>query len=171
MWTSRISPLENSPWPKTRTSSKSYNFLMVFGDLTKPLSLFPGLKKLDVLSAFEEHLKIIEERMKDNGYNIKVHVPDKVIMHEITFFKSIASESKSSSFDLAGYMNKSHFLPLISCAVTGRIKDGEFAFFDLTGPFVHLCPNHDADDGFNPPINQDILSVWAQRKFDVFMDF
>ncbi|KAF9768487.1 hypothetical protein IL306_014246 [Fusarium sp. DS 682] len=108
----------------------------------------PGLKKLGILTAFEEHLEIIGNRMKDNGYNIKIYVPYKVILQEIKSIKSHASRSASGFFDLGGYMNQIYFLPLITYAVRGQIKNGEFAFFYFQGPLVCLSPNHQVDDCF-----------------------
>ncbi|KAF5576702.1 hypothetical protein FPANT_10813 [Fusarium pseudoanthophilum] len=108
---------------------------------------------LDIPTAFKEHLEVIENRMRDNGYNIKIHVTDETFDSQLQWLESLDKNCDDNcgdgSFDLGGYMERAYFLPLITSAVTGTIKNGEFAVFeaDEVG-YVDLRKNHKIDDRF-----------------------
>ncbi|KAF5982853.1 hypothetical protein FCOIX_3509 [Fusarium coicis] len=111
--------------------------------------------ELDIPTSFKEHLEVMENRMRDNGYNIKIHVPDDIIDNELQWLEDLNrysdSDSDAGSFDLGGHMEGNYFLPLITSAVLGTIKNGEFAVFesDEDGGIV-LRENHKIDDRFLP---------------------
>ncbi|KAF5639115.1 uncharacterized protein FTJAE_4905 [Fusarium tjaetaba] len=97
-------------------------------------------------TAFEEHLEVIRNRMRDNGYNIKIHVPEEVFASEVKRLERFVSQSGYGSFDLGAYMDTNYFLPLIGGAVVGTIKNGEFAIFEFDGTGdVQLRRNHKID--------------------------
>ncbi|KAF5550933.1 hypothetical protein FNAPI_7608 [Fusarium napiforme] len=87
--------------------------------------------------------------MGDNGYNIKIHVPYEVSVSEVEELERFIIQSDYGSFNLDGYMKGANFLPLITSAVLGTIKNGEFAVFgedDHGG--IDLRENHKIDDHF-----------------------
>ncbi|KAH7172669.1 hypothetical protein DER46DRAFT_571670 [Fusarium sp. MPI-SDFR-AT-0072] len=105
--------------------------------------------KLDTRTAFKEHLEVLGNRMRDNGYNIKIHVPDEVIESEVEELERWNSDSDYGSFNLGVYMDWAYFLPLITSAVLGTIKNGEFAVFQADdSTSIYLRNNHKIDDRF-----------------------
>ncbi|KAF5712887.1 hypothetical protein FMUND_8165 [Fusarium mundagurra] len=148
-------PSELLPEARNKGQLKKVNIVDSVDDRHDAVTCGRGCPKLDIPTAFKEHLEVIENRMRDNGYNIKIHVPDDVIESEHKWFKAWNrgpnSNSNDRSFDLGGYMEGTYFLPLIKSAVLGTIKNGEFAIFeedDFAG--IVLRENHKIDNRFLP---------------------
>ncbi|KAM5514097.1 hypothetical protein FOXYSP1_05064 [Fusarium oxysporum f. sp. phaseoli] len=134
---------------RNKEQLKEIDIIYSIGDEYSRLECQHEYQKLNAQTAFEEHLEIIGNRMRDNGYNIKVHVPDQLVQTEVKYCEELASKSESGSFNLGAYMDEIYFLPLIHSAVLGTIKSGEFAIFeaDDTGD-IYLRKNHKVDNRF-----------------------
>ncbi|KAF5607862.1 uncharacterized protein FSUBG_4964 [Fusarium subglutinans] len=48
--------------------------------------------ELNTRTAFEEHLEVVGNRMRDNGHNIKIHVPDEVIETEVKNWRNLPED-------------------------------------------------------------------------------
>ncbi|EXK99845.1 hypothetical protein FOQG_00233 [Fusarium oxysporum f. sp. raphani 54005] len=142
-------PSEDFPKNRNKEQLKEIDIIYSIGDEYSRLECQHEYQKLNAQTAFEEHLEIIGNRMRDNGYNIKVHVPDQLVQTEVKYCEELASKSESGSFNLGAYMDEIYFLPLIHSAVLGTIKSGEFAIFeaDDTGD-IYLRKNHKVDNRF-----------------------
>ncbi|KAG4264083.1 hypothetical protein FPRO04_01284 [Fusarium proliferatum] len=142
-------PSENFPEARNKDQLKKFSIFESVDDRYDALYCGRNSLKLKTQTAFEEHLEIIENRMRDNGYYIEIHVPDEVIASEVKQLKRVASDSKFGSFNLGAYMDSTYFLPLIESAVFGTIENGEFAVFESDDDGnIHLRRNHRIDDRF-----------------------
>ncbi|CVK89748.1 uncharacterized protein FMAN_04109 [Fusarium mangiferae] len=143
-------PSENFPESRNKGQLKKFNTVDSVDERHDVVDCGRRCMKLDIPTAFKEHLEVIEDRMRDNGYNIKIHVPDDIIESEISWLEGLNKDSDYDSFDLGAHMEVAYFMPLICSAVLGTIKNGEFAVFeDDDGDFV-LRENHKIDDRFLP---------------------
>ncbi|KLO79804.1 uncharacterized protein LW93_7248 [Fusarium fujikuroi] len=124
-------PSEN--FPEARNKNQLQKFNAADGLKYSYLELLNGRGSVEfnTETAFQEHLEVIGNRMRDNGYNIKIHVPDEVIASEVEKLERFASNSDCSSFNLGAYMDLYYFMPLIGGAALGTIKNGEFAVFEF----------------------------------------
>ncbi|KAF5232891.1 hypothetical protein FANTH_12783 [Fusarium anthophilum] len=142
-------PSENFPEARNKCQLEKVSIHDILSDGVT--ALFDGRDSVEfnTQTAFEEHLEVIGNRMRDNGYNIKIHIPDEVFASEVENLKTITNESEFGSFNLGAYMDTRYFLPLIGGAVLGTIKNGEFVIFeeDEWGN-VELRHNHKIDDRF-----------------------
>ncbi|KAF5548424.1 hypothetical protein FMEXI_4774 [Fusarium mexicanum] len=138
---------ENSPKARNKDQLKKVNIVDSLDDRFDEVSCCRLPTEFDTQTAFKEHLEVIGNRMRDNGYNIKIHVPDEVFKSEFEKLEGWNSNYNDDSFDLGVYMDTRYFLPLIGGAVLGTIKDGEFAIFeeDEHGS-IQLHHNHKIDD-------------------------
>ncbi|KAF5700875.1 hypothetical protein FGLOB1_10522 [Fusarium globosum] len=148
-------PSENFPEARNKGQLKKVNIVDSFDERRDVVACGRGCMKLDIPTAFKEHLEVLENRMRDNGYNIKIHIPDDIIKSELEWFESwnrcFNGDSNDGSFDLGGYMEDAYFLPLIESAVLGTIKNGEFAIFEVDDSGgISLRENHKIDDRFLP---------------------
>ncbi|KAF5631456.1 hypothetical protein F52700_6859 [Fusarium sp. NRRL 52700] len=143
-------PYENIPETRNKDQLKKVNIVDSVNDRRDVASCGRRYMKLDTRTAFKEHLEVIGNRMRDNGYNIKIHVPDEVFENEVQIFESWNSDSECGSFDLGAYMEETYFLPLIKSAVLGTIKNGEFAIFEQEecSEAIILRENHKFDNRF-----------------------
>ncbi|KAF5626599.1 hypothetical protein F25303_11022 [Fusarium sp. NRRL 25303] len=147
-------PSETFPETRNKGQLKKVNIVDSVSDRHNVAVCGRRRIKLDIPTAFKEHLEVIENRMRDHGYNIKIHVPDDIIESEVEWFQGLSegpyTYSDGGSFDLGAYMEYAYSMPLISSAVLGTIKNGEFAVFgDDDGDFF-LRENHKIDDRFLP---------------------
>ncbi|CVK93327.1 uncharacterized protein FPRN_04176 [Fusarium proliferatum] len=124
-------PSEN--FPEARNKNQLQKFNAADGLKYSYLELLNGRgsAEFNTETAFQEHLEVIGNRMRDNGYNIKIHVPDEVIASEVEKLERLASNSDYGSFNLGAYMDLYYFMPLIGGAALGTIKNGEFAVFEF----------------------------------------
>ncbi|RBR10277.1 hypothetical protein FVER53590_26518 [Fusarium verticillioides] len=148
-------PSETFTEARTKYQLKKVNIVDSFVDRRDIADYSCSYIELDIPTSFKEHLEVIENRMRDNGYNIKIHVPDDIIDNELQWLEDLNrcsdSDSDAGSFDLGALMEGTYFLPLITSAVIGTIKNGEFAVFESEedGGIV-LRENHKIDDRFLP---------------------
>ncbi|KAF5556320.1 hypothetical protein FPHYL_8007 [Fusarium phyllophilum] len=148
-------PSENFPEARNKDQLKKVNIVDSFDGRHNVVTCGRDVTEPDIPTSFKEHLEVIENRMRDNGYNIKIHVPDDVIESELGWLEDLNRSSNSNSddgsFDLGCYMEDAYFLPLISSAVLGTIKNGDFAIFeaDESGA-LGLRENHKINDRFLP---------------------
>ncbi|KAF5693951.1 hypothetical protein FDENT_1643 [Fusarium denticulatum] len=139
-------PSENFPEARNKGQLKKVNIVDSFDNRHNVMTCGHDVTELDIPTAFEEHLEVIGNRMRDNGYNIKIHVPDEVFASEVKGLERFTSQSGYGSFDLGAYMDMHYFLPLIGGAALGAIKNGEFAIFESDGTGdVQLHRNHKID--------------------------
>ncbi|PNP76416.1 hypothetical protein FNYG_10254 [Fusarium nygamai] len=144
-------PSEN--FPEARNKDQLQKTKVVRSPDDRCLELFKGrgVQELNTRTAFEEHLEVIGNRMRDNGYNIKIHVPDEVFASEVKELERLTRDSNFGSFDLGAYMDTNYFMPLIGGAALGTIKNGEFAIFEAGDHGdVQLRRNHIIDDRLLP---------------------
>ncbi|KAF4480196.1 patatin-like phospholipase domain containing protein [Fusarium agapanthi] len=126
-------PSENSPKARNKDQLKKVNVVDSLYERDDVVICGRRRMELDTQTAFKEHLEVIGNRMRDNGQNIKIHVPDEVFENEVKQLKRFTRKSDDGSFDLGAYIDNVHFLPLIGGAVLGTIKNGEFAVFEPDG--------------------------------------
>jgi hypothetical protein len=142
-------PSENFPETRNKGQLKKVNIVDSLDDRHDVVICGRRFLKLDTRTAFKEHLEVIGNRMRDNGYNIKIHVPDEVIESEVEELERWNSDSDYGSFNLGVYMDWAYSLPLITSAVLGTIKNGEFAVFEADdSTSIYLRNNHKIDDRF-----------------------
>ncbi|KAI1030638.1 hypothetical protein LB505_004122 [Fusarium chuoi] len=148
-------PSETFPETRNKGQLEKVNIVDIVSDRHNVAVCGRSRMELDIPTAFKEHLEVIENRMRNNGYNIKIHVPDDIIENQTEWFQNLSeglgTDSDDGSFDMGAYMEFAYSWPLISSAVLGTIKNGEFAVFEIDGTGdVQLRRNHQTATGAPP---------------------